>query len=334
MILTSRRVRIAFGILIFALTLLVFIESSRMSRANPPLYRAHFAIPGFQSSALVILASQLKYFEDEGIQSSREFLLTGRDCLRLVTLGKADFAVVFETPVVHSVIAGNQLAVLTEVHRSDDNTAILVRRDRGVQTAEDLIGRKVATVPKTNAEFHLSLYLRSRLIREALIEISPMSVVDAVEAIVTGQVDAAALWEPYLSRALSANPSQFDKLRSSYYSEFSMLAALSENVDRQPEMMMAVMRALVRARNFYRDQTDTARKLVDRVLTEEGFFVSRRPWENMDIHLGLSATLHTEIVEQTQRYAKGNYEHGRPNMKPLLRSSFLKEVDPDGVTFE
>lgn len=302
---------------------------------SPPLnYRSHIAIPGSQSSALVILAQEKGFFRAEGIYVTLEYKATARECLALVVAGGADLAVVFETPITRSILEGNNIGVLTELHRSEQNTAIVARKDRGIHEAKHLIGKTIATVSESNAEFHLDLFLRSNMIDARKVKRKPMSISEAVEAVAKGRVDAAALWQPYVSQSVHANPANFVLLKSSFYSEFSMLAGLHENLESQRDANLAILRALLRAQKYFDNKNNEAKILVDGVLAAEGFFVSPAAWDQMDVHLGLSATLLTMFNIEADWYRADNGLSSNMKMEKTFDGQYLKNLAPDLVTYE
>ncbi len=300
----------------------------------PPLHPVRFAVPGFQSSALVILAEDQGFFADEGIEASLEFKATGRDCLDLVIKQLADYAVVFETPVVHATLAGHGLSILTEMHRSDSNTAVVVRRDRGINLATDLIGKTIAVVPKTNAEYLLDLYLRSHLIDLSAVNLVKMSIGQAVEDLSSGKIDGAALWEPYVGQAMAKDRALFNRLQSSYYSEFSVLVGLQASKRSMDKTSFAVLRGLLRANEFFQEEGPRAHKIVENKLRSLGFFVSEETWETLDINIGLSATLLTMLNEEAHWYRSRNGLTERQDMQHLLESRYVKAVASEQVTYE
>lgn len=304
--------------------------------STPLRYRTRIAIPGFQSSGLVILAYERGYFRQEGLDVSLQYRATGKDCLDLVLAGKADLAVAFETPITHALIEGHPVVILTELHRSEQNTAVVTRADRSIHSAAQLIGKKVAAVAKTNAEFHLDLFLRSNLVDANQVKLLQMPIARVVEAVVQGTVDAAALWEPYVSQALGDHPERFSLLKSSFYSEFSMVAGLRENLDGQQETSYAFLRALIRADQDFNEHEAEARAIVEAALERQKFFVSRTAWDRMDIHLGLSSTLLTMIIEEANWYRSKNKqpEIARSQIKSALQGRFLKSLAPHMVTYE
>jgi ABC-type nitrate/sulfonate/bicarbonate transport system substrate-binding protein len=301
---------------------------------KPIEFKSHIAIPGFQSSALVILAHEKGFFRDEGVEVTLEYKATGKDCLALVVAGKADLAVVFETPIVRSLLEGNKISVLTEIHRSEFNTAIVARKDRHIAHANDLMGKTVATTAKTNAEFHLDLYLRSHMVNPAKVKERQMPVGDAVRAVAAGEVDAAALWQPYVSQAIHDNPADFILLRSSFYSEFSMLAGMQEALQNKKDVSLALLRALLKAREYFETENREARAIVERILTEKNFFVSPTAWDQMDIQMGLSATLLTMFNVEADWYREQGDQSGIRKLDNIFAAAYLKEIAPELVTYE
>ena len=301
---------------------------------KPVKFKSRIAIPGFQSSALVILAHEQGYFKDEGVEVTLEYKALGRDCLALVVAGKADLAVVFETPVVRSLLEGNKISVLTELHRSEFNAAIVARKDRGIANAHDLIGKTVAIVAKTNAEFHLDLLLRSHLIDPATLKIKQMAVDEVLEALLSGHVDAASLWEPFVSQAVHKKPEKLLQFRSSFYSEFSMLAGMHANLQAKREESLAILRALIRAQDYFDKKNGEARSTVERILKQQNFFVSPLSWDQMDVKLGLSATLLTMFSVEADWYRAQDKLSGPKQLDNIFIGSYLKSLAPDLVTYE
>jgi NitT/TauT family transport system substrate-binding protein len=301
---------------------------------KPNQYHSRIAVPGFQSSALVILAQEKGFFKEQGVDVSLEYKATGRDCLALAVSGQADLAVVFETPIIRSILEGNEISVLTELHRSENNTAVVARKDRGIENIDDLTGKTVATVAKTNAEFHLDLYLRSHMIDPAKVRIKQMKIDEAVKAVASGEVDGAALWEPYVSQAIHDNPEKFTLLKSSFYSEFSMLAGLRSSLEKKEKESKAILRALIQAKEYFENHNAEARAVVDAKLSEKNFFVSKTAWDQTDIHIGLSSTLLTMFDVEGKWYRSMGDLSEPGHLKNIFFAEYLKELAPEMVTHE
>jgi NitT/TauT family transport system substrate-binding protein len=71
----------------------------------------------------------------------------------------------------------------------------------GIAKIEDLRGKRVAVPFGSVAEFFLNTVLRDHDMTESDLRLVDMQQDDAGKAVLTGQVDAAVTWEPWLSRA-------------------------------------------------------------------------------------------------------------------------------------
>lgn len=321
----------AAAIAVVCIIAFIFAPKPNLIKVGQPL---RIVIPGFQSSALVILAQEKGFFREQGLQVDLGFRATGFECLQMVLQGTADLAVAFETPVTHASTAGHQLAVLTEIHHSEANTAILARKGRGAASEPSLVGKKIGFVPKTNAEFLLELYFSSHLLDLKKSTLKQYNIKELVAALKSGEVDAAALWEPYVSKVITENPEDFTLLRTSYYTEFSMVVGLRDTVDLQKNSSEAVIKALLQAQKYYDTDTVEAQSAVEKVLTDHSFLVSPQPWKQMSIQLGLSRTLLAILDEESKWSQEKIGAKNQVIMKTTLHGRFLKSLAPDRVTYE
>jgi len=298
-----------------------------------PLKEISLCTPGFQSSALVLLAAEKSYFDQEGLKVNLQFRDTGRDCLALLLGGKVDFAVSFETPVVHATLQGHRLAVLTELHRSEENTAIIFRKDRRIRTGRDLIGKRIGVLPNTTGEFLVELFLRSHMIDQSRVKIRSFTQDELVTALKKGQVDAAGLWEPLITNLRTESPAIFGKFGFSFYTEFSTVVGVRSRLEEQPELGRALLKALALSHWEYRRDTKGSQALVDEFLKEKGYAVYPENWDRVHVHLGLSATLLTMLNEEANWYQSRN-KGERLDLSVLLEGRLLREIAPTLVTYQ
>jgi sulfonate transport system substrate-binding protein len=89
---------------------------------------------------------------------------------------------------------------MTETYPLDG--AVVVGRNSGVKSLADLKGRKVAVSPGTGAQFMLAQWLEKSGLKYADIQPVNLSSADALAALDSGQVDAWAAYEPFISVAV------------------------------------------------------------------------------------------------------------------------------------
>ncbi len=114
--------------------------------------------------------------------------------------GSSDIGVVGDVPIVSAIAAGqeNQLIALTCDAPLSYN--LLVSPDSDIASVADLKGKKVATVVGSTAHNLVDKLLTSADLTMADIELVNISAGDVETVLVNGEVDAAAIWEPTVTR--------------------------------------------------------------------------------------------------------------------------------------
>lgn len=316
---------------VVALLLVGFAFASK--RPSQPLEMVIVCAPAMQSSALVILAKENQFFREQGLEIQLELRDTGRECLDQLLAGKVNFAVSFETPVVHATLAGHRLGILTELHRSEENTAIIFRKDKSIKVARDLAGKSIGVVPKTTGEFLVDLFLRSHMLPKGRVKVRNLSLDQLVAALKKGTVSAAGLWEPVIGQLQREQPEIFGKFSFSFYTEFSSLVGMRKQIEARPDLASALIRALSQAHWYFQTEEAVAREKVDSYLRESGYLAFPENWPRIHIHLGLSATLLTMLNEEANWYQSRNRGE-RLDMGVLLMPQFLNAQTPMLVTFQ
>ena len=114
--------------------------------------------------------------------------------------GSSDIGVVGDVPIVSAIAAGqeNQLIALTCDAPLSYN--LLVSPDSDIASAADLKGKKVATVVGSTAHNLIDKLLKSADLTMSDIELINISAGDVETVLVNQEVDAAAIWEPTVTR--------------------------------------------------------------------------------------------------------------------------------------
>ena len=119
-----------------------------------------FADPNQAMVSLVYIAEAQGYFRDENLSVTYKKFTSGRDAMHSVLAGEADVGVATEFPFANNLLQGKPLRILGTLYRTNLNDAVVARRDRGIQGAADLAGKRIGVTPNTNSEFMLSTMLR------------------------------------------------------------------------------------------------------------------------------------------------------------------------------
>lgn len=168
-------------------------------RPEPP-EKLTIAVVKSPYPALIFIARANNYFRDEGLDVDVQLHQTGVSALDALLAGNAELASTAETPVMFAVTGGRRLTILAETFASDRELALVAGKDRGIVAPADLKGKKIAVTPGTVGEYFLRTYLAVSGISPDEVEIVKLAPAELTDALLAGQVDAAASWNPWLKK--------------------------------------------------------------------------------------------------------------------------------------
>ncbi|MBB2973247.1 sulfonate transport system substrate-binding protein [Mesorhizobium sp. RMAD-H1] len=117
--------------------------------------------------------------------------------LQAVVGGSADFGFWGSTtPALAAIIAGSPLVFTQFNVYSPRTTAIIVRKDSGINNVKELVGKKVAVNRSGLGEFLLVAALEKHGVDRNTVELVYLNPPDASPAFGQGRVDAWSMWTP------------------------------------------------------------------------------------------------------------------------------------------
>lgn len=297
--------------------------------SDGPVERVSIGSTTFPASAIIFIAEEQGYFEDEGLDATVRTYDAGTLALDDAVAGDLDFAAVAETPVARAAVAGKQFRVLTSVAEVDRANYIIARKDRGIESAEDLEGKRLGFAPGTTGDYFQQMLLSTLLVDASAVtrvELEPAQVVDAL---VDGEVDAVSTWPPFTSRleeALGDNAVILDE-PGLYVMSWNVVRAEKGGPSR--EASVALLRALVRAEEFIADEPEAAREIAARrtgVPADE----LERLWPDLRFDVALGQALLLSLEDE----ARWMVEDGgsMPDFLNFIDPEPLREVRPGRAT--
>jgi NitT/TauT family transport system substrate-binding protein len=326
-------VRIAHVVCLVALLVCCF-SCSRTERepAGPP-EKVTFAYTVLPDAALAQVATANGYYLREGLVVTPQVHQIGKQALQAVLDGKADFATVAETPVVFSVMRGDKISILATIDTSHRNMAIVARKDKGISAFHDLRGKRIATTFGTIGEFFMDSMLVANGISRRDLNAVNMPSENLHDALVHGDVAAISTWNPILirtQRKLGKNGVTF--YGEDIYTQTYHVVARQEYVHRHPENVEKLLRSLIRAEEFIRQNRAEAQRIVanssrtDRESVEQTWSAN-----NFSVALDQSLVL---ALEDESRWAITNRLTAAtkvPNYLDYIYLDGLQAVKPDAV---
>ncbi len=245
-------------ILILALAL-VLSSCGGASKQEKEINLGYLRVPNDET-----VAKQQKYideyFKEQGVKVNYIIVDSGVEANKAFASGSLDFATMGNTNGVVSLATGldTELIWIHEVIGSSE--ALLIHKDSGIKSVEDLKGKKIATTFSSTSHYILLNLLKEFGIDKD-VTILDMQTPDIVAAWQRGDIDAAYTWEPSKSKILALGGEVLidsaDMIEKGFVTANVGLvrkAFAKEN----PELVVGLLKQLAKAGDLYRNNTDEA----------------------------------------------------------------------------
>jgi len=272
-------------------------------------------------------------FKDEGLDVTYSKFLLGREAINDVVKGNSDVATVFETPVVRRIYEGDPLQILTSLHSSTKNTALIGLKSHGIKTVNDLRGKKLGYTKYITSEFFLRSFLTTEGINANDLTLIAMEPDEINKALSTGTIDGAAIFNPHLFALQKSLKDDALVIYSNTYTEISTLTGTENFAKHRGPAITKLLRALVKAEVFAKAHKQESIQIVDEWLQNVDEETVAGTWDSVDRALELDNRLLT-ILTREARFLKdqGVYTSEVPDYRKHIYSNYLKQVKPEGVT--
>ncbi|MFC0211288.1 ABC transporter substrate-binding protein [Paenibacillus chartarius] len=171
--------------------------ASSGSGSNEPIKLALSPWPGW---FVWYLVKEKGFFEKEGVKVDLVWFPVYSDSLSALAAGKVDANSQTLSDTIAPASKGIKLKAVLVNDNSNGGDGIVVKP--GISSLQELKGKKVATELGTVDHLLMLTGLQKAGLKESDVNFTNMAVNDAGPAFISGNLDAAVLWEPFLSKAL------------------------------------------------------------------------------------------------------------------------------------
>ncbi|MBI5485209.1 MAG: NrtA/SsuA/CpmA family ABC transporter substrate-binding protein [Deltaproteobacteria bacterium] len=285
-------------------------------------------------SAPVIIAIENGYFKDEGLDVTVKEYDFGKLCLEAMFAGQVDLSTVAQLPVVLNSFKRDDFSVIASFNYNYDDSKIIVRKDRGINSGADFKGKTIGVPFGTSAHFFMDVYLSyGNITREGAKAVN-VPAKELPAAIKEGTVDAVSVFEPYAyetTKLLRDNASRLPRIE--IFKEIFNLAAMNDFSVNHPETIQKVLRAIDRAVIFAKQNRNETIAILTRKLKVDQRFLEKE-WDGYSPGLSLDQSLVLSMEDQA-RWAINNRLTDKkdiPNYLKFIRQNTLRAVKPEAVT--
>jgi len=308
----------------------VLLATGMLPAAAIPIRIAYSSNPG---SLPLLVAQQRGLFEAEGVTVDAVDCNTGKECLRLMLQGKAQLATVADLPIVLAAFDRQRFVVVATISTNSDDSKVVARRNSGIRRSTDLVGRRVGTLMGTSAQYALDTQLLFDGADPDGVSTVDLPVADLRSALISGRVDAIAVFQPFasdLARALDADAVVLG-IHGVYIQTWN-LVSLPSGSEREAAGLTAVLRALHRACEWISREPAAARALLQRASGMSAAMVESS-WPTLTYDVVLKQSLLTTLEGQARWAQRREIVSGpAPNFLHFVDGRALRRVRPAAVT--
>jgi ABC-type nitrate/sulfonate/bicarbonate transport system substrate-binding protein len=213
-----------------------------------------------------LVAHEDDLFARHGLNIEVTRLHSGKENLERLRAGDIDFALMALTPFVldrlarPSTGAGDDPVILANLVHAGRLNHIIVLSSSGIREPADLAGKRLGLLRGTNAEFLWWQFSAYHGIDADRVDLIDLPVADIGPALRAGDIDAAALWEPWTTQLAETEGNNLLRLPGSgIYIAHWVLVAKRDLARGRPDTVRRVLAA-------YQDATRTIEREPARTL--------------------------------------------------------------------
>lgn len=292
-------------IILCFISIVLYLAACCTKQNAPPVtnnIKITYAMPISVAAIPAYVASEKGFWKEEGLEVTAQMFSSGRQALDALLANTAEVMSVSETPLMHAILQGNKIYIVTTVTQHQE-VKLIARRDKGIQSPGDLRGKRVATLPGTNSDYFMYEFLRKNNIPIEEVKVTNMNPPDMVTALVQGNIDAYFAWEPhiyYAQKQLTQQSIVFPP-GDLYYGRHCV-AMNQEYVRAHPDVVEKLIRGFQRAEKFINEKPDESMAIVSKV-TGMDIDALKSLWSEYKVSVGIDSQLF-QILDQEARWAR------------------------------
>ncbi|WP_338432860.1 ABC transporter substrate-binding protein [Clostridium tyrobutyricum] len=227
-----------------------------------------------QVSAQQIIADKMGYFKEQGLNVTNHLSAGPDQNAPLVASGTAQ--VCFGATYDNIAVAANnvKIKVLAPLANATGTQCVVARKGSNIKSAKDLEGKKVGMTSGAGILIAIKNMCKDLNVDINKIKFVNLQVSDQLSAFEKGDIDAVAVWEPWVGRAVAAGGTVLFSGKESYFPEkkgpvhwldFYMTVQVTDKFYKEhPEQSTRLLKALNKATDYINNNPDKAAEIVSK----------------------------------------------------------------------
>jgi sulfonate transport system substrate-binding protein len=248
---------------LFSLAIMTILISS-MAHAD----EIRFATQPIPHYAPIFVAKHKKWLDEElakvGAKPTLKWtsFAAGPPINESFAAGQQDIGFLGDTPAIIGKAAGINTKIIGLTSTGPKSLAVVVPIKSGIKSPKDLKGKKVAVVKGSYAHHLLVLVLRKGGLTTSDIEFVNLSQADIATSIANGTIDAAAIWEPLITKLESQGTVRVLADGTGIKKGALVIIATNDFVTKHRDQTKAILKAYQRGADFIKANPKAVAQLI------------------------------------------------------------------------
>ncbi len=283
-------------------------------------------------NSLILVAEENGYFTNYGLTFTQKIYASGAAALDGLLKGEIDLATGSEFAFVSNILSGRNLTTLGSICTSSIEY-LVARKDRGINNLAGLKGKRIGVPKGSRPEFALDRFLTFNGVDLAPADLINIPVDKSVDAIVNGDVDAVAAWQPFIDQIrakMGDNVVTWDVQKDQ--PSYTLLMCRGEWAPGNRELASRIVKALVKAEVYAGANSDKAKTMIQNKLGYDRAYMDS-VWPDYSFEVTLNQALIVAMEDQSRWMIKNNLAAGKdvPLFNAYLYEDALKAIKPEAV---
>ncbi len=280
--------------------------------------------------ALVYVAEDQGFFEGNALDVTIKDYGSGKACADALINGEADIATSADFVFVSNSFDHTDLRVFGTLATAEVKE-LVARKDKGITTTNDLIGRKIGVTKKSGGEFSFGLFLTFNGLSEKDVELVDLKPSEIVKAVLNGDVDAGFTWDPNvynMKQALGDNAISWPG-----YSDFYFVLITKEDwIENNPAAAERFIKSVLEAEDYIEDNSEASKEFVRKRFGYESHYIDYS-WLKQEFAVILEQAMLVAFEDQARWRINNKLTDATkiPNYLHYIYMDALEEVKPEAV---
>jgi len=287
------------------------------------------------AAAPLIIANEKGFWRESGLNVQVQRFSAGRLALDATINGTIQANSVSETGPVLAMLNGTKIFIVGTAGEHKE-TKFIGRKDKGIASAKDLKGKKIATLPGTNSDYFMYTFLQHNGLSPKDVQIVSMNPPEMISALIRGDIDGFFAWEPHIYYAktkLKENAVIFEP--GDLYAGYHTIIMRQDFVQNNPQQVEQFLKGILKAEKFIGQNRNESIQIVAKQLDMQSEAVEAL-WPEYDFSLKLEPGLFDTMNNEATWAIDNNVVPAQkiPILNQFVFTSSLKNVDASLVSIQ